>query len=66
MVDALGQLIFEKLLFAACVGPVLCVTLQTPAMRAAREWTFRKVFLKPSYTVLYCHCACVLGAVSDR
>ena len=51
MVDVLGKLIFEKLIFATCIGPARVLLLNIPKVRAAREWASRKVLRKPEYTV---------------
>ena len=52
MVDVLGKLIFDKLLFTTCIGPVRVLLLNIPKVRAAREWATRKVLRKPEYAVV--------------
>ena len=51
VVDAVGKLILEKLLFATCIGPVRLLALNIPSVCAAREWATRRVLCKPTYTV---------------
>ena len=69
VVDAVGKLILEKLLFATCIGPVRLLALNIPSVCAAKEWATRRVLCKPTYTVtneLYMHVDTELRLVGDH
>jgi len=49
LIDSLGQLLLQKLLFTAFVGPVLVLVLNTRTVRRCKECFARKVFRKQNY-----------------
>eukprot|EP00658_Telonema_sp_P-2_P056833 TRINITY_DN4527_c0_g4_i1.p1 TRINITY_DN4527_c0_g4~~TRINITY_DN4527_c0_g4_i1.p1 ORF type:complete len:1040 (-),score=151.75 TRINITY_DN4527_c0_g4_i1:126-3245(-) len=51
VVDAIGKLLVDKLLFSACVGPVVAVLRNTAAVRAAREWVAHTLLRQSEYQV---------------
>eukprot|EP00658_Telonema_sp_P-2_P056832 TRINITY_DN4527_c0_g2_i5.p1 TRINITY_DN4527_c0_g2~~TRINITY_DN4527_c0_g2_i5.p1 ORF type:complete len:309 (-),score=39.16 TRINITY_DN4527_c0_g2_i5:170-1096(-) len=51
VVDSLGKLIVDKMLFVACVGPVRSLLINTARVRAAIEWVAHKILRRPNYRV---------------
>ena len=51
VIDALGTLLFDKMVFAAIVGPVRLLLLNTVVWRRAQEWIVHNLFGVASYRV---------------
>ena len=51
IIDSVGKLLFEKLVFTAAVGPVRLLLLNTHAAVRARQWVVRTILRRPDYQV---------------
>ena len=51
IIDSLGKLLFEKLIFTAAVGPARLLLLNTPAAIHARQWVVHTILRRPDYQV---------------
>ena len=51
IIDSVGKLLFEKLVFTAAVGPVRLLLLNTPAAVRARQWVVHTILRRPDYQV---------------
>ena len=51
IIDSLGKLLFEKLVFTAAAGPVRLLLLNTDAAVRARQWVVRTMLRRPDYQV---------------
>eukprot|EP00658_Telonema_sp_P-2_P081305 TRINITY_DN8299_c0_g6_i1.p1 TRINITY_DN8299_c0_g6~~TRINITY_DN8299_c0_g6_i1.p1 ORF type:complete len:507 (+),score=86.56 TRINITY_DN8299_c0_g6_i1:81-1601(+) len=49
VVAALGKLLLDKILFAACVGPFRSLLVNAAVVRGATEWVARNVFRQTDY-----------------
>ena len=51
IIDSVGKLLFEKLVFTAAVGPARLLLLNTPAGLRARQWVVHTILRRPDYQV---------------
>ena len=51
IIDSVGKLLFEKLVFTAAVGPVRLLLLNTYAAARARQWVVHTILRRPDYQV---------------
>jgi len=51
IIDSVGKLLFEKLVFTAAVGPVRLLLLNTHAALRARQWVVHTILRRPDYQV---------------